>query len=266
MAVAKREEIPDYLLADPIAPELIWETGSLGSPVLALRGGYPDVLERMADHYAERFRKGWRDLAGGLAVFMAPSTAHALTARDAQGLVLSLCAARGIAVFDLRDATIRGSGDGRRRRGDPDESLYIGEQAERCRAMVRAGRGNDDIGEAMDDTPADLAVEVEHTHYERAKRAIYRGAGVGELWEIATGSAGRAPAIVDLQAPGGPRPVETSAVVPGVRADGLDEALRMLREIGGIVEFVRADERGEPVAERLLAAAGATEAEGPAPR
>ena len=49
LALAQKKENPDYLLADAIAPELIWETGSLGSPVLALRGGDPDILERMAD-------------------------------------------------------------------------------------------------------------------------------------------------------------------------------------------------------------------------
>ena len=59
--------------------------------------------------------------------------------------------------------------------------------------------------------------------------------------------------------------MKSSHLVPGVRADGINEALRILREIGGIVEFVRADERGEPVTERLLAAAGALKPDGPEP-
>ena len=58
------------------------------------------------------------------------------------------------------------------------------------------------------------------------------------------------------RARGGPRGVEVSKVVPGVRADCLDGALQVLREIGGLVEFSYAGGRGEPVAERLLAAAG----------
>ena len=254
MSVATKSEIPEYLRADPIAPEMIWEIGSLGSPVLALRGGRPDVLERIADGYAERFRKSWRDLRRGIAVFMAPTKTHEFTSIRADGLAQALCLASGLAVVALGAATIR-TNDAARRRGDPDESFFIGEKAERCLAMERAGLSDDEIGEAFEDTPADLAVEVEHTNYERAKRDIYRRAGVRELWEMATALAGGETAIIDLQAPDGPRPVAVSNLIPGVRADGLDGALRVLREIGGYGDFREAWGRGEPVAERLLGAA-----------
>ena len=40
-------DIPAHLLADPIAPEIVWEKGSLGSPVLVLKGGHPEVLKAM---------------------------------------------------------------------------------------------------------------------------------------------------------------------------------------------------------------------------
>ena len=66
--------------------------------------------------------------------------------------------------------------------------------------------------------------------------------------------------------PDEPRPVAVSSLIPGVRADGLDEALRVLREIGGLIELARAVERGAPVAERLLAAAGGTTSDEPVPR
>ena len=265
MAIATKNEVPEYLLADPIAPELIWETGSLGSPVLALRGGSPDILERVADGYTERFGKSWRDLKRGIAVFMAPTRMHEFTSKKADGLAQALCLARGLAVVPLGAATIR-AGDGARRRGDPDESFFIGEKAERYLTMERAGVGDEEIDKALADEPADLAVEVEHTHYESAKRDIYRRAGVLEMWEFATTSADKETAIIDLQAPDGPRPVTVSSLIPGVRADGLDEALRVLREIGGLIELARADERGTPVAERLLAAAGGTVIDEPAPR
>lgn len=254
MALAQKKAIPDYLLADPIAPELTWETGSLGSPVLALRGGDPDILKRVADRYAERFRKSWRDLKSGIAVFMAPSRAHEYSKGDARGGVEALAAALGLAVVNLGSATLRGA-DSENRQGDPDESFFIGPAAARYRAIERRD-GTEAARAALADTPADLAVEVEHTHYDATKRAIYRAAGVAELWEIATAPTGKETAIVDLQASGGPQSVEASAVVPGVQADGLDEALQVLREIGGYGEFMRALGGGEPVAERLLAAAG----------
>ena len=254
MAEAANVEVPEYLLEDPVAPEVLWETGSLGSPVLALRGGHPDILERMADLYADRFRKGWRDLVRGIAVFMAPSRAHELTTQEAQELVSSLCAAHGVAVVALRMSTIK-AGGGRRRKGEPDESFFVGAKAERYRSLLRE-RGLAFANEALADEPADLAVEVEHTHYESAKRDIYRQAGVRELWEFATSFAGKDTAILDLLAPGGPRRVEVSNVVPGVRADSLGGALQVLREVGGLVAFSHAVGQGEPVGERLLAAAG----------
>ena len=253
MAEAANVDIPGYLLEDPVAPELLWETGSLGSPVLPLRGGHPDILERMADLYADRFRKGWRDLVRGIAVFMAPSRAHELTTQEAQELVSSLCAARGMAVVALRMSTIEADGGGRRM-SEPDESFFVGAKAERYRLLLREG-GLAVANEALADEPVDFAVEVEHTRHESAKRDIYRRAGVRELWEFATSFAGKDTAIIDLRARSGPRSVEVSKMVPGVRASRLDGALQVLREIGSYGDFCAALARREPVGERLLAAA-----------
>ena len=258
MAEAAPTDIPEHLLADPIAPELVWEAGSLGSPVLALKGGHPEVLKHMADLYGERFRKGWRDFAGRLAVFMSPSMAHERATSRAGGLVQALCVAQGIAVVDLRSTTLKTGSGG----GEPDESFYVGAKAERYLSLERRLDAAE-ADEAFAALPADLAVEVEHTRYDSEKRDIYRRAGVVELWELSTARSGRETAIVDLQAPGGPRPVKMSAVVPGVRADGIDEALNLLRRIGGYGEFMRALGHGEPVAERLLEAAGALARDGP---
>ena len=252
MSVPTQEGIPERLLQDPVGPETIWETGSLGSPVLALRGGFPDVLRSMADAYAERFRKSWRDIESGIAVFMAPSRVHERATELAGDLVAAICAAQRLAVVKLRATTLIAEGGG----GEPDESFYFGEKAERYLSLERE-LGVSGADGAFDPLPADLAVEVEHTHYDSAKRDIYRRAGVLELWEFATAPAGGEAAIVDLQAPDGPRPVVGSTLVPGVHADGLDGALRVLREIGGLVEFSFAAARGAPVVERLLAAARA---------
>lgn len=259
MAPMNRRDIPGYLLADPVAPEMTWEMGSLGSTVLALQGGNPEVLEKMADCYAERFRKGWRDLREGIAVFMAPSYVHERESRASGGLVESLGAAMGLVVVALASTTVRGRAEGRR--GDPDESFYVGAKAERLLAMERSGVDDAEIEAWVGRTPVDLVVEVEHTHYDGAKRGIYRDAGVAELWEIATPRSGKEAVIIDLQAIGRASVIESSEVVPGVWADGLVDALRLLRELGGYGEFMRAVERADPVVEQLLSAARTGEAD-----
>jgi len=122
--------------------------------------------------------------------------------------------------------------------------------------MIRAGLAEVDIDAWADGHPADLVVEVEHTNYEGAKRGIYRDAGIRELWEVATPRADRDTAIIDLQAAGGPELVEASGVVQGVRPAGIEDALDVLREVGGYGDFIRGAEGGDPVAEALLDAVG----------
>ena len=254
MAEESVEGIPRYLTAEPVAPEASWEKGSLGSVVLALQGGDPDVLKAMAACYAKRFRKQWQNLRDGLAVFMAPSRAHERHSRESSGLVESLCEAMGLPVVALASTTLHGRESGRS--GDPDESFYVGEKAAVYLHMRRTGIPEADIDAWADGQPADLVVEVEHTHYERTKRSLYRDAGITELWEIATQQAGRKTAIIHLQGTGGPEPFEASEVVPGVRADGIEDALEVLRTLGGYGQFMREMGRGEPAADALLEAAG----------
>ena len=145
-----------------------------------------------------------------------------------------------------------------RRKGEPDESFFVGAKAERYRSLLHEG-GLAFANEALADEPADLAVEVEHTRHESAKRDIYRRAGVHELWEFA----GKDKAIIDLRARSGPRSVEVSKVVPGVRAARLDGTLQVLRKIGSYGDFCAALARREPVGERLLAAAGVAGSDDP---
>ncbi|MCY4212720.1 MAG: Uma2 family endonuclease [Gammaproteobacteria bacterium] len=254
MAEVGVDGVPEWLTADPVAPDLSWEKGSLGSVVLALKGGDPEVLKAMAGCYAKRFRKSWRDLRGGLAVFMAPSRAHERRSRNSSGLVEALCAAMGLPVVALASTTLHGRGSGRQ--GEPDESFYVGEKAAEYQRMERSGVGEDELDAWADGQPADLVVEVEHTHYEAAKRSIYRDAGIRELWEIVTPQAGRETAITNLQGNVGAEPVGVSEVVPGVCADGIKDALDVLREIGGLSQFMLAMGAGEPVASRVLDASG----------
>ena len=238
---------------EALVPRCHKETGSLGSEVLALCGGSPRVLKGMVEGLATEFPKGWYDLAGGIAVFMAPSRAHSFASRHAIELVEALCRAKSLAVVAMGDTTIK-TDDGDKSI-EPDESFLIGERAARF-LDIEAREGTEAALEDVGEEPPDLVVEVEHTHYDSNKIEVYRAVGARELWELATAAAARAPRILDLQAPGGVRPIETSRILAGVRAEGLPDAVVELRTIGGALSFATQMGRGEPVVQRLLAAAG----------
>ena len=237
-------------------PRLHKETGSLGSVVLAVRGGSPRVLRAIIEDLSTQFRKGWYDIADGIAVFMAPSSAHEFTTDDMRQLIEALCLSSGLAVVSMRSTTAQT--EDRNQSMDPDESFLIGERAARF-LRIQSSEGREAALADLGTKPPDLAVEVEHTHYDPKKVEVYRAVGVRELWEMSTGSTRRAPRILDLQAPGGARPVETSSILSGVCAARLPAAVAELRTIGGLVVFVRQMERGESVVGGLLAAAGVPE-------
>ena len=241
---------------EAMLPQSCAELGSLGSNVLALRGGSPHVLKAMAEALATEFRKSWYDLAAGVAVFMAPSRAHAFTSRDMIDLVKALCHAKDVAVVAMGDTTIKADREGKSL--EPDESFLIGERAARF-LRIQSDKGREAALAELGDQPPDLAVEVEHTHYDANKIAIYRALGVPELWELATGDAPRAPRIFDLQAEGCARSVATSRILPGVQAEMLPAAVDELIDIGGLAAFMLRVGRGEPVARRLLTATGVPE-------
>ena len=241
---------------ETILPESHNEKGSLGSDVLALRGGSPRMLKAMTEVLATEFRKSWYDLTAGIAVFMAPSRVHEFTSRDAIELVKALCHAKAVAVVALGSATART--DDRDQGLEPDESFLIGERAARFLG-IEARDGTKAALADLGEKPPDLAVEVEHTHYDPNKVAIYRALGVPELWEMATSVVQRAPRILDLQAEGSARSVSTSRILPGVRAERLPAAIAELKEIGGFAAFVEGNALGEPVIEHLLATARVSE-------
>ena len=234
-----------------------WEgTGSLGSATVELSGGCPQVFASVVESLADQFRKAWYDFASGVAVFMAPSAMHESNARGALELVQALCECGGLAVVAMGAAAARTSD--RSASADPDESFFIGRRAERFLAIMQA-HGRDAAVSEMEDVPRDLVIEVEHSRRDPDKRAIYRDAGIAELWELATSAAGRAPAIWDLQTQTAPTATPTSCLLPGVRADALPTAMVELQRIGGLTGLVRGIERGDPVDQSLMASAGIAE-------
>ena len=247
-ATAVRSQEPP----ESILPHCERRTSSLGSDVFAMRGGDPHMLQAAIEVLSKRFRKSWFDLNRRLAVFMAPSRSHEFTTGRIQELVAALCLASGIAVVSMRSTTVRTAD--RKRSLEPDESFLIGERAVRF-LQIESREGEEAALASLGDSAPDLAVEVEYAHYDAEKVDVYRAVGVQELWELAAGEKRRTPRILDLQVPEGVRALEYSRLLPGVRADCLPDALAELRGIGGLAAFSAARALGEPVAERLFAAA-----------
>ena len=246
--VARSQEWPESIL-----PRCEWETSSLGSDVCSLSGGDPHMLQAAIEVLSKQFRKSWFDLTRRLAVFVAPSRFHEFTTGKIQELVAALCLASGIAVVSMRATTVRT--EDRKRSLDPDESFLIGERAVRF-LRIESREGEEAALASLGDSPPDLAVEVEYTHYDAEKVDVYRAVGVRDLWELATGEKRRTPRILDLRAPEGARALDSSRLLPGVCADCLPAALAELRRIGGLAAFSTARALGEPVVERLFAAVG----------
>ena len=141
------------------------------------------------------------------------------------------------------------------RRSEPDESFYVGEVAVEYRKL-RLAQDWDAVEAFEEAHPATLVVEVEHTHYAAQKRQLCRELGMVELWEVGTRHARRPPAIVELQAPEGPRELAASALIPGVRPENLRRALEVLEELGGFGGVSQGLVLGDGRPERLMQAAG----------
>ena len=245
-------ELPSFLDGMAPAPAVKRSVGSLGSEVLTLTACSPAVVEAAVTELTRSFRKVWYDVRRGIAVFMAPSRAHELTSVDAADLTLALCQCLGVAVVHLRSATTGGPPRGA---ADPDESFFVGDKAE-VFLRIQEQEGREAALERMEDVPPDLVIEVEHTHRDEGKRWLYRDLGVVELWELATGRVERTPTIYDLKAGVAPESVAASRIIAGARADCILAALAALRRIGGWGQFMMRVGGGEPLCERLLAAAG----------
>ena len=220
-----------------------WGTGSLGSETVALECSDPNALKHAVEALSERFRKVYLDGVRGIALLMAPTRAHDRTSYDMVDLVRALAACQSI--------PIEGFGGGRweseagDRRSEPDEAFYVEEVAVEYRKL-----------RLRQDWDAVEAFEVEHTPYAAEKRELCRELGMGELWEVGTRHARRPPAIVELQGPEGPRELETSGLIPGVRPVHLRRALRVLEEVGGLTGVSQGLVLGDGRPERLMRASG----------
>ena len=175
------------------------------------------------------------DPIDGIISWMSPAETHSFTVQDTAKIV-----ERSASILKLH---CRSAGDNRwrpsntDRKIEADASFYIGENALRYYAAIRDVE-DEDAAEKMfcRQNPPDLVIEVEVTHFDARKPAMYKDLGVHEMWQInrskRQGGKLALATILDLMAPdhkGGPREIEQSLVLPGLKASTLPQALHLSR-------------------------------------
>ncbi len=205
-------------------------TGSMGSTVHCIRG-FPrkDMnLLRKVD-WNRLGRRVSVDFAEGLISWMAPSSIHEGLARTTDDVVKAAGYLEDSQVVVRGSTRWKGSGDPKGSGLEADASFYIGATAEAWYEV--AERGDAAILDFEAANPPDLVVEVEVTHLDEGKAKRYATLGIREMWQVVKKESDAALAvnILDLQAPGGPRTMTASRLLPVLTEISLAQALEMTR-------------------------------------
>ena len=197
-------------------------TGGMGSRFMSLRVP-PECFRDMAQiDWSEYFRRVFIDPAAGSISFMAPSASHENRSTGSDRVMMALDR-KGFPVHGMGSTRFRGPGG---REAEPDACYYVGIKVRRYLAAVEAG--NEALDRFARETPPDLVLEVERSHADRGKPSFYRDLGVTEMWRLDMSENDRDEVVfLDLQAPGGPVPAETSMVLPGATPAFMLEALAL---------------------------------------
>ena len=202
-------------------------TGSMGSEYRRFHID-PEALPLFEDFdWNSLARRVFIDAVTGLVALMTPSSQHEGYAGGADRLVEALDRKFDLRAILLRSTRWRRPGDPGNTGAEPDACYYLGEKAEGFR---RACRGGDAAETAfVEASPPDLVVEIERSRGDGAKPLFYREIGAREMWRLDIRREGRKAEIVDLQAPGGPKDLAASAVLPLCTPGFVLEALELAR-------------------------------------
>ena len=187
----------------------------------------PEIVPALAEEF-DWNRMGRRvmiDAARGIISWMSPSSAHEIVAEDASKTVELAARLLGVRARAMRGTRWKRPGDPRNTGLEADASFYVGPNADRWYAKRR--RGGVAATEAFEAaTPPDLVVEVEVPRFDGDKPDRYAALGVREMWRVASRDGGNRVEveILDLRAPGGPRPASESNALPGLKPAPLPAA------------------------------------------
>ena len=203
--------------------------GPLGSTILHLRADAATVVAVAGLDWNRRFRRVWLDPLRGVISLMSPSRLHEEFTETFESIVAGAARTLALVASGLRHTRLRRSKEPPGTGVEPDVAFYIGERARAYRVALDEGGASADA--FVERTGPDLVVEVEITHADAGKVERYRDLGVREFWRV-RGSRVRAGVEVSffsLAAGSGPKPLEVSAVLPGLLPADACEAVEALR-------------------------------------
>ena len=224
--------------------------GPLGSTIYRLRADAATVVALAGLDWTSRFRRVWLDPVGGVVVLMSPSHRHEGLTGVFDDIVGAAASVLGRASAKLRSVRLRGKGGPPGTGPEPDCSFFVGERA---RAYVEALAESEEAAEVfLEENGPDLIVEVEITHADEGKIARYADLGVREFWRL-RGERGEKALRADFLALGrgaAPRPLEASAVLPGLTpgdvcqaVEEVQSSLDLRESIEAVARIVRRRER-----------------------
>ena len=213
--------------------------GPLGSTILHLRADAATVAAVAGVEWSRGFRRVWLDPLRGVITLMLPSRLHGDLTGVFESIVAGAAKTLALAASGLRHTRLRRSEEPPGTGPEPDVAFYIGERARAYRAALEEGDAAADA--FVERTGPDLVVEVEVTHADAGKVERYRDLGVREFWRV-RGFRGRKEvetAFFSLGAGNEPKPLEVSAVLPGLTPVDVREAVEAVRRSDDPVERIR---------------------------
>ncbi len=172
------------------------------------------------------------DPVAGIISWMNPSGTHEDIADATDKIVERTSQLLGCQAKAKRGTRWKGPDDPKNTGLEADAAFYIGTNAKLWVDAFREG-GPKYIEAFEAETPPDLVVEVEVTHLDADKPALYARLGIREMWRIVGHKITNhvKVEILDLQQENGPQAVKKSQVLEGLTDSNLPEAFWLARSL-----------------------------------
>ena len=201
----------------------------MGSHYIAFHADPETVLALARLHLEDVFRRVVLDPVRGLVLLMAPGRTHEGLSSRIDFVIQETTALLNLDCEPLRATRWRRPTDPPDTGAEPDCCYYLGENALAYQSF------DDDESEQADawvlTHPPDLVVEVEVTHYDKAKRTFYQDLGVSEYWQLEqTPERKLRTVFLNLTEPTGPTPLAKSKLLPGITPAALSESVLAMKK------------------------------------